>query len=281
MKRLAHLSDVHFKPGTADLITSLEEDLDEFNPDLLVVTGDLTERARPDEFEQARGFLDGLPFARLVVPGSHDIAPPYRPLARLFNPYGRYTRYFPPTLNSFFVDDQMLVIGINTVHPLRWKLGNVTAGQLDWVEQLVQRYPDKFHVLAAHHPLLHVSGRVTRYEPLLTTLERIGIDLVLTGHLPEGRSQRESQTEEPIAGRTFGVAEAVLVAQAEGGGTSRMQRGGNAYNRVTVGGTSVHIERRSYDDGRFVGAGVGNYERRAGHWRSLVLEASGPFVASV
>src|SRR5688500_14453195 len=120
MKRLAHLSDLHFGNADPELVLALDEDLDEFQPDLLVVTGDLTRRARPLEFEQARGFLDGLPYARLVVPGNHDIPPPYRPLARLFNPYGRYTRFFPSTLNSFFADDQMLVIGLNTVHPLRW-----------------------------------------------------------------------------------------------------------------------------------------------------------------
>src|SRR5262245_43869902 len=83
MKRLAHLSDMHFGAADPELVLALDEDLDEFQPDLLVVTGDLTRRARPLEFEQARGFLDGLPYARLVVPGNHDIPPPYRPFARL------------------------------------------------------------------------------------------------------------------------------------------------------------------------------------------------------
>lgn len=277
MKRLAHISDLHFGKTDPRLVMALDEDLDDFDPDLLVVTGDVTQRARLHEFEQARGFLDGLPFARLVVPGNHDIAPLYRPLSRLFNPYGRYTRYFPPTLNSFFADDQVLVMGLNTVHPLRWKEGTVATEQLDWIEQLVARHPDKFHVLAAHHPLVHVAERplehrVLRHESLLRTLERVGIDLVLTGHLHESYDG---------PARTFGVAEAILVAQASTATSTRLRGHVNAYNRVTVGGTHVHIELRAYGDGRFSCARIGNYERREGAWRSLVPESPGPLVAAV
>ena len=80
MKRLAHISDLHFGKTDQTLVLALEEELDQFNPDLIVVTGDLTQRARRQQFEQARNFLDSLPFARLVVPGNHDIAPLYSPL---------------------------------------------------------------------------------------------------------------------------------------------------------------------------------------------------------
>ncbi len=275
MKRLAHISDLHFGDADPNLVLALDEDLDQFEPDLLVVTGDLTRRARPHEFEQARGFLDGLPYARLVVPGNHDIAPAYRPLSRLFNPYGRYTSFFPQTLNSFFADDQMLVIGLNTVHPLRWTEGSVSPEQIEWIEQLVRRHPEKFHVLAAHHPLKHVSdlpleGHATRGEALLRRLEQAGIDLVLTGNLPETHG---------AAGRPFGVSESILLAQASTATTVSPFWPLNAYNRITLGAANVHIELRAYREAGFGCISIGNYERRAGRWRPVVPETPGSFPA--
>ena len=278
MKRLAHISDLHFGAADPRLVLALDEDLDEFEPDLMVVTGDLSRHARPHEFEQARGFLDGLPYARVVVPGNNDIAPPYRPLARLFNPYGRYTDFFPQTLNSFFVDDQMLVIGLNTVHPLRWTEGTLSLEQVDWIEQLTQRHPEKFHVVAAHHPLKHVAEpplepELTSGETLLHRLERAGVDLVLTGQLEEDHGTPP--------GRPFGVSESILLAQASTGTTLNPRWPLNAYNRITLGGANVHIELRAYCDDRFTCISIGNYERRFGRWRPMVPETPGPFRATL
>jgi 3',5'-cyclic AMP phosphodiesterase CpdA len=278
MKRLAHISDLHFGKTDPAVVLTLDDDIDEFDADLLIVTGDLTQRARLHEFEQARGFLDGLPVARLVVPGNHDIAPLFRPLSRLLHPYERYARFFPPTLDSFFADDQLLVIGLNTVHPLRWKEGGVTAAQLDWIESLVQRHPDSFHVLAAHHPLVHVDDaplehRVLGSESLLRTLQRVGIDLVLSGHLHASRNGP--------AARAFGVTDAILVAQASTATSTRLRGHVNAYNRITIGRDHVHIELRAFDGDRFVSARIGNYERRHGLWRPLAPQASAPHAARV
>ncbi len=266
MKRLAHISDLHFGKTDEALVLALEEELDRFNPDLLVVTGDLTQRARVQQFEQARGFLDALPFARLVMPGNHDIAPLYRPLLRVFNPYRGYARFFPPALNTFFVDDQMLVIGLNTVHPLRWKEGMVSQQQIDWIEALVSRYEGKFHVLAAHHPLVQVEEtmleqHVLRSEPLLAMLGRVGIDLVLTGHLHESYSGR--------AARTFGVTESLLVAQASTATSTRLRGHVNAYNRITLDGGRVEIELRTYRQGSFSSESYGCYQRRNAAWGAL------------
>lgn len=278
MKRIAHISDLHFGKTNPRVVLALEEDLDHFEPDLLVVSGDLTQRAKTHQFEAARGFLDGLPYARLVVPGNHDIAPLWSPLKRAFDPYGGYCRYFPPALNTFFADDQMLVIGLNTVQPFRWKEGSVSHEQINWIETLVARNPGTFHVLVAHHPLLHIEERdlqfrIHRHEPLLEMLGRVGIDLVLTGHLHEAYNGP--------AARAFGVTDAILVAQASTATSTRLRGHLNAYNRVTLQGPNVHIELRSFDGECFQSACVGNYERRAGLWRSIVPEAPGPVLAAV
>ncbi len=270
MKRLAHISDLHFGKTDDRLVLALEEELDQFNPDLLVVTGDLTQRARVQQFEQARGFLDALPFARLVVPGNHDIAPLWRPLRRVFDPYRSYSHYFPPALNSSFADEEMLVMGLNTVHPLRWKEGTVSREQIDWVEALVSRHPEKIHILAAHHPLVHIDERplerrVRRSEPLLSMLGRVGVDLVLTGHLHESYSGP--------AARAFGVTESLLVAQASTATSTRLRGHLNAYNRITLDRGQIAIELRTFQHGRFSSEGYGRYQRRNAAWGTITPEA--------
>ncbi len=124
------------------------------------------------------------------MPGNHDIAPLWRPFARLFNPYARYRRHFSEELDSLYVDDDLLVMGLNSVHPLRWKEGRVTTEQTAWIEACVRRYPNRFHVVAAHHPIADVADRplrhrVRRARALVRHHRPGGVELLLTGHLHE------------------------------------------------------------------------------------------------
>lgn len=260
MRRLAHISDLHFKDEDQGVVLELAAELDDFDPDLIVVTGDVTEDARPSQFERARGFLDSLPFPRLVIPGNHDIAPVYHPVSRLLDPYGRYRQYFPYDLNGVFADDEILVLGLNTVHPLHDSEGIVSEDQIAWVESLVSHHPDCFHVLCAHHPLVHVEGHTLRETtPLIAALEGTGVELVLTGHLRASQQHRVHELS--------GISESMLVARASTATT--LEHGRIAYNRIGVGGQKVHIDLRSFDGETFVSEHCASYERRAGAWLSL------------
>jgi 3',5'-cyclic AMP phosphodiesterase CpdA len=276
MRRLAHISDLHFDDADEPLVLELADELDDFDPDLIVVTGDVTKDARPSQFERARGFLDSLPFPRLVIPGNHDIAPVYHPVSRLFDPYGRYRQYFPYDLNGIFADDEILVLGVNTVHPLQDSDGMVSDDQLSWVESLVSHHPDRFHVLAAHHPLVHVEGEMLREtKPLNAVLAGTGIELVLTGHLRASQRHRVRELAGP--------SESMLVARASTATT--LEHGRIAYNRIAVAGQKVHIDLRSFDGDTFVSEHCGSYERRDGAWQSLaeisLLSAPSPDAAQL
>lgn len=265
MRRLAHISDLRFGKVDSKLVLTLAEELDGFNPDLIVVTGDVTEHARVGEFEAARGFLDSLPFPRLVVPGNHDIAPLTRPVTRLLDPYGHYRRYFPYDLNSMFGDDEILVLGLNTVHPLRHREGTVSSDQIGWIESLVNHHPDRFAVLAAHHPIVHVEGggadpRLRHCMDLVRTLERVGIKMLLTGYL------RTAYTGPLVRG--YGIAHTMLVAQASTA-TSTARGHRVAYNRILVENQNVLIDVRAWNGEGFTRERSGSFERRGGAWRSL------------
>ncbi len=265
MKRLAHISDLHFGRTDRNLVAALTEDLAEFDPTLCIVTGDLTQRARPEQFEEARAFLHGLTCPRLVVPGNHDIAPLWRPLARVLDPYALYQRYFSKELDSLYVDDDLLVMGLNSVHPLRWKEGRITPEQIAWIEACVLRYPNRFHVVAAHHPIAEVADRPLRHRirgarALYDAVDRAGVQLLLTGHLHEAYNGPAAQK--------VGRNRSLLLAQASTATSTRLRGFPNAYNRILIDAGHVIVDLRSWDGKRFQSGTVGGYRLTSGRWHT-------------
>ena len=187
-RRLAHLSDPHWgrrwSPGAAD---ALRTALLERPPDLIAVSGDLTQRAKVREFTAARRFFDALEAPVLAVPGNHDV-PLYRLHERLFAPYRNYRRHFHPDCEPFRLDPELAVLGLCTAHPFTLTEGRVTAGQVARLEHaLLRTSPSQFIVLLVHHPLTHADptdrDRTLRgAERLIQLMARVKVDLVLSGH---------------------------------------------------------------------------------------------------
>ena len=160
-------------------------------PDFVVISGDLTQRAKPEQFRQARAFVDrieGLGVPTLTVPGNHDV-PLYRVWERIFNPYGCYKKYFSPELEPIYRDDELLVIGINTAFGWTIKDGRITIRRLLEVEKILRATPEEvLKVVVAHHHLIPPPNFGTQ-QVLANAYEAIdlfssaGVDLILSGHL--------------------------------------------------------------------------------------------------
>jgi 3',5'-cyclic AMP phosphodiesterase CpdA len=160
----------------------------ERRPDLVVVSGDLTQRAKPAQFRQARAWVDHIPVPSLVVPGNHDV-PLYRVWERAFDPYGAYRRHFSPELEPTYRDDELLVIGINTAHGWTLKDGRISLRRLLAVERALAAAPATvFKVVVAHHHLIPPPNFGTQtvlanaYEAI-DLFSTAGVDLILSGHL--------------------------------------------------------------------------------------------------
>src|SRR6478752_716554 len=110
MATIAHLSDIHFGRVEPRLVTALVRTIAAVAPDLVAVSGDLTQRARRSQFQAARRFLDLLPFPLLVVPGNHDV-PLYNLPVRLLDPYRGYRRYIQQDLEPVFESHEMIAVG--------------------------------------------------------------------------------------------------------------------------------------------------------------------------
>jgi len=240
---LAHISDLHFGTEDPEMADRLVEELHALAPRLVIVSGDLTQRARRAQFRAARAYLDRLP-AHMVVPGNHDI-PLYDIGRRMLSPLGRYRSMISEQLDPFHLEDDLAVLGLNTTRPKRWKEGSISARQVALIGDVFGRAaPDAHRVLFTHHPfippppfprMIVVHGQAAALPAIRTAR----VEVLLAGHLHLG-----------YAGMVEG-GPGLLSVQA-GTAISRRRRGQpNAYNVIRLAGGPVAVEPRVWDGERF------------------------------
>ena len=130
MRTIVHLSDLHFGRVDYAVVEPLVQTVAELAPDVLAVSGDLTQRARSEEFKEAREFLDTLPSPQIIVPGNHDV-PLYNVFKRFLQPLDKYKRYITGDLEPFHADAEIAIMGINTARSLTIKDGRINEVQIE------------------------------------------------------------------------------------------------------------------------------------------------------
>ncbi len=188
MRSLLHISDVHFGPKHLPRVAAGVHALVEARrPDLVVISGDLTQRAKAEQFRAARAFVDRLPVPSIAIPGNHDV-PLWRVWERAFDPFGAYAKHFSPELEPVYRDDSLLVVGINSAFNWTRKDGRIRLRRLLEVRDLFAATPESvFKVVTVHHHLVPPpnfgSQRVlaNAFEAI-DLFSRAGVDLVLSGH---------------------------------------------------------------------------------------------------
>lgn len=240
MRVLAHLSDLHFGRVERGVLEPLCRRVWEVRPDLVVISGDLTQRARAREFREARAFLDKLPKPQFVVPGNHDI-PLYNVFQRFVGPLAGYRRFVADKVEPSFVDEEIAVLGLNTARSFTWKGGAVSEAQLARAEEKLCRLrADVVKILVTHHPL-----------PELGRLARCGVDVLVSGHL-----------HATSIGTTVS-----LVVQAGTAASSRTREEPNSFNVLRIERARIDVEHHVLRAGGFVRAAAQSFERRAEGWR--------------
>jgi 3',5'-cyclic AMP phosphodiesterase CpdA len=267
VRTLVHLSDLHFGRTDAAVLEPLARSVRELDPDVVVISGDLTQRARSAQFEDARRFLDGLPRPQVVVPGNHDV-PLYNLLQRFLAPLDKFRRIINADLEPMYQDEEIAVVGINTARSLVFKGGRVSEAQIERVRQRLCKLDERItKILVTHHPFdlpEHADARhiVGRARKAIHAFAGCGADLILSGHM------HASHTGD--AGARHGLeAGAPLVVQA-GTATSTRGRGeANSFNAVYVEPGRARIDRHAWDPekGDFALAGSASFERLGPRWR--------------
>ena len=240
MRTIVHLSDLHFGRVNLALLEPLIRSVREVKPDLVAISGDLTQRARSHQFKEARSFLDALPKPQIVVPGNHDI-PLHNVLARFLEPLTKYKRYITDDLEPTYEDAEMVIIGVNTARSLVIKGGRINQSQVGRLRDKFCSLHDKVvKVVVTHHPFDLPEGHnerdlVGRAKMAMTGLAECGADLFLAGHLHISHTGHTKRYN--IHGHS------ALVVQA-GTATSTRERGeANSFNLLRIDHPTVTVER--------------------------------------
>ena len=246
MRVVAHLSDLHFGRVERATLEPLRRRVIELAPDLVVISGDLTQRARPQQFGEARAFLDSLPGPQIVVPGNHDV-PLYNVLARFLRPLAGYRRAIGADLEPSYVDDEIAVLGINTARSFVFKGGRVSEAQLARVEQKLCRVREEVvKILVTHHPFM-----------ALERLARCGVDVFVAGHL-------HTAGIGDAAHRVAGMS--ALLVQAGTATSSRTREEPNSFNLLRISRRRVEVRQYALRRGAFVPAALDAFQRGQGGW---------------
>lgn len=198
MSTLLQVSDPHFGTDQEPVVNALVELAAQLAPEIVVLSGDVTQRARRAQFRAAREFVDRLNAPTVTVPGNHDI-PLFNVIARVFAPYGNYMQAFGTDLEPELESDAFLVVCTNTTRPRRHKDGEISREQIERVCERLQRAPrEQLRIVVTHQPVLVIRPQDEQnllhgYETAVRAWSDAGADIVMGGHihLPYIRSIRD------------------------------------------------------------------------------------------
>jgi 3',5'-cyclic AMP phosphodiesterase CpdA len=274
MRTLIHLSDLHFGRVRQTLVGPLIDTIGKLAPDVIAVSGDLTQRARTEQFEAARGFLDSLPAPKVVVPGNHDV-PLYNVFAR-FSSLRKYRRHIGNDLEPFYSDAEIAVVGINTARALTFQGGRINQQQIERIQDRIGGLADTVaKIVVTHHPfdlpeMYAQSSLVGRARLAIKQLSACKPDLFLAGHFHVSTAAQTT-----FRYRVDGYS--ALIVQAGTAISSRTRGETNAFNVVRIDLPRIAVERMEWrpDRASFVVAATDHFRRAAGGWREIPSDSRG------
>ncbi len=269
MRTLVHLSDLHFGRVDERLISPLISAVAEINPDLVAVSGDLTQRARSQQFREARAFLDALPQPQIVVPGNHDV-PLHNVFTRFVRPLEKYKRHITNNLQPVYLDDEIVVVGVNTARSLTIKGGRINERQLAQIRQRLCVSDDQLvKAVVTHHPFDLPAGHSDRdlvggSQMAMAGLADCGADLFLAGHLHVSHTGHTAKRYN-IRGHS------ALVVQAGTASSTRGRGEANSFNVIRINRPDITVAKMTWQasSSAFVVSGEENFRHTSEGWVRL------------
>jgi len=264
---IAHISDLHFGAASAQAVSALVNDLEAQQPDIIVITGDLTQAGRRREFEAGRDFLNALSANKLIVPGNHDL-PVINLWSRFITPYNRFERYMSGMINPIFNNAGVTIVGLNTARraalDINWSYGRLSRSQILRATENLENAPmGNVKIIAAHHPFVLGPGRagsrtVGRGAEALSGFAASGLDIALTGHVHHSSAE------------IFEVdARKIVMIQAGTATSIRTRQEPPAYNDIKASTAYITVETRVFHGNGFMADGEKAFRNTdCGGWAS-------------
>lgn len=267
--RLAHISDLHFGAVSSSLPEALKEALIQAAPDMLVVSGDLTQRGRSSEFKEAKAFLDSIPLPQLVVPGNHDVPAWWRMWERLSRPWHRFRRLVHEDLEPVWRSPGLFVVGVNSARRAGWHLdwsrGRLSRAQMARLVRLGQEAPENaLRVLVVHHPPAappqgtrrHLLGRNRQFSE---AVGRAGMDLILSGHFHVSYAQ----TLPLVSGEK---PRACVLSAVSTATSHRLKGEPNGFHLIEGDARHLQIQACAWDGAAYAPGKRWEFEAEDGNW---------------
>lgn len=246
--RIAHISDVHFgRIAHPKIVESLVNEINHADVDLVVASGDLTQRAFPHQYRGAAGMLASFTAPWIAVPGNHDVFPWWRTHSRLYDPLRRYRKMITDDLSPTFQEDGLAVLGINSAFGRTIKGGRIEESQRNAMRDFYSGLPDTtFRVLTVHHhlTLLEALGDhdiAHQAEETLQCAVDLGVDLILCGHL---HVSHVAHVQVVPGGKPLIIASAGTATSDRG---RKPHKNINFYNQITIADSVFEIEERQFN----------------------------------
>lgn len=242
MRRIAHLSDMHFGTENPAVTAWAVEAINRAAPDVVVVSGDLTQRARTKEFIAARNFLDRLPQPQIVVPGNHDV-PLYNLFDRFFRRLNKFKKYISADLTPTFVDEELAIVGVSTARSFVIKGGRINEEQIEFIRSKLSVQDDRaLKVVVTHHPFdlppdSHHNDVVGRAYKAMPEIAECGGDVFLSGHLHVGHIETTAKRYKLATGRL------ALVIQAGTATSARVRNEPHSFNIIDFDHPTLAVVR--------------------------------------
>jgi 3',5'-cyclic AMP phosphodiesterase CpdA len=278
MRTIVHISDLHFGRIDPAILEPLTRTTQHLQPDLVAISGDLTQRARIQEFQEASTYLQKLPLPQIVVPGNHDI-PLYNLFDRFTQPLMRYRRFITNDLYPFYQDPEVAVLGINTARSLTTKYGRINHQQIDQINRHFSSLEDSVvKIVVTHHPFdlpegARQSDLVRRAELAMLALAQNKVDLLLAGHMHRAMSGHTAERYR-IEGFSAIFVQAGTATSVRGRGEP------NSLNVLRIAFPNITIERLGWsaEKGLFTSNSIQRYTCGEQGWEPEPIDQDSPKV---
>ena len=237
------MSDLHFGRDRHELLQPLLRAVNDLAADVVIISGDLTQRATDEQFAAASDFIRDLASPVITIPGNHDL-PLHNLFLRVFLPWRRYRRWINADLEPRFVDDELAVMGVNTVNRFVWQQGWFRTRAIKKVcAEFAGLKGHRTRIVVVHHPLEHmpdVHKRLMRNAGAsITALSKGGTDVVLSGHLHNWRAEPFAA----VAGRRSAIQ-----VHAGTSLSNRLRGEMNDFNLLEIVPGMITVHRHAFKD---------------------------------